>query len=126
MVSWTDYESIEFKPFPRDFDINVREMEYELYEGIIPRTDSFSILRHGVSNKLYQIIRAVEKSKIGITALDMNGSEGSIQEVGITVEGAIKTINFASLKSHKYDLKEIQRILNKINKLLSARGGTYE
>lgn len=119
LVSWSDYESLQFKPLVKDFSINIREMEFELYKEILPRIDNNHLLRHGVRNKFYQIIRVVEENKIGITGLDLQMSTGIAKKVGITVKDATNSFDFLKLKCHKYNPEEIKRIISKINKLLS-------
>lgn len=118
LVSWADYESLQFKPLAKDFNINIREMEFELYEEILPQIDNNYLFRCGVRNKFYQIIKVVEENKIGITGLDLQMSTGIAKKVGITVKDATNNFDFLKLKCHKYNPKEIRKAISKINKLL--------
>ena len=118
LVSWTDYESLFFEPLKKDYEIDIREMEYELFQETLTMVGNGYLFRHGVRNKLYEIIRVVEDNKVGINAVDFSRFP-DIKNVGITAEGATIKFDFSTLKYHKYNSKKIEAIIKVINNTLS-------
>lgn len=122
LVSFTDYESVEFGQLKKDFDIDLRQMEYEIFKELLPMVSEKFLFRTEVKNKFYQIIKAVEANKIGITAVDLGYSLKEICQVGITVKDATTNYSFSELKENKYNPKKIKVIINRIENLLSKGG----
>lgn len=117
LVSWGDYESLYFEPLEKDFEINLREMEYEIFKDVLYFVDDRYLFRHGVRNKFYQIIRTVDENKVGINAIEL-AYVPEIKKLGITTKDATNIFDFLGLKSYKYDSEEVNKIISKINNTL--------
>ena len=122
LVSWADYESVYFEPLEKDFNIDIREMEYEIFKDVLMASNFEKLFRCGVRNKLYRIAKAVDEHKVAIIAFDFKHFP-DIKRHGITARGATESFDFLGLKASKFDYQETKKSINKIQKSLARNKG---
>lgn len=116
-ISVSDLESLKFESVSKNFDISLREMEFELFGDVMPFSPVDHVLIGEVRNKFYKIIKCINKHKVAIMCYDPQFFP-EIKKVGITVEGAEDTYDFIELKLYKYNPQKIKSIVRKINQRL--------
>jgi len=117
LVSWGDYESFDFPKITRDYEININEMEYELFEELLPIMDNKHFMRTKVRNKLYKTIKAIEEENVFLYALDFDKFP-NIKRVGVKATNSDKEFDFLGLKESKFNPVAIEKIIRNIKKIL--------